>query len=50
MDPVKIFKILWNIWAVVGMLVTFAILGVQLGKFSSYLLDLLQQGVGMIPA
>jgi hypothetical protein len=41
---------LWNIWAVVGMLITFAVLGVQLGKASVWILDLLQQGLGMIPA
>ncbi len=50
MNPTKIFNLLWNVWAVVGMLVTFAILGVQLGKFANWLLGLLQSAVGMIPA
>lgn len=42
MDPVKIFKIIWNIWAVIGMLLTFAVLGVQIGEFATWALDGLQ--------
>ncbi len=50
MNPAKIFNLLWNIWAVLGMLVTFAILGVQLGQLANWLLSLLQSALGMIPA
>ncbi len=49
MEPVKVFKIVWNVWAVVGMLVTFAILGVQLGQLSSWALEQLQGLLGMLP-
>lgn len=50
MEPVKVFKLLWNIWAVLGMILTFAILGVQIGELANWLLGLLQSALGMIPA
>lgn len=39
MNPAKVFMIIWNIWAVVGMLLTFAILGVQIGELAQWLLN-----------
>jgi hypothetical protein len=42
MNPTKGFMVFWNLMAVVGLLVTFALFGALLAEFSQWALNFLQ--------